>query len=54
MPSYVDVTDQPSVDAMVADALSQFGRVDILVNNAGIIAAPGWEERESPGEQDWT
>ena len=53
VPSYVDVTDQPSVDAMVADALSQFGRVDILVNNAGIVAAPGWEERESPGEQDW-
>ena len=53
VPASVDVTDRPSVDSMVSDALSQFGRVDILVNNAGIIAAPGWEERDSPGEDDW-
>ena len=52
-PAQVDVTLQPSVEGMVADALSQFGRVDILVNNAGIVAAPGWEDRESPGEDDW-
>jgi 3-oxoacyl-[acyl-carrier protein] reductase len=32
----IDVTDAPSVDAMVAAVLERHGRVDILVNNAGI------------------
>ena len=32
----VDVTQRPSVDAMVAAVKQQSGRVDILVNNAGI------------------
>ena len=49
----VDVTDQESVDAMVQEVIDRFGRIDILVNNAGIIAAPGWEEREQPNEDDW-
>ena len=31
-----DVTDQASVDAMVARVLAAFGRLDILINNAGI------------------
>lgn len=31
------VTDFSSVEAMVAEALSKWGRVDILVNNAGIL-----------------
>lgn len=31
-----DVTDQASVDAMIANVLAAFGRLDILVNNAGI------------------
>jgi NAD(P)-dependent dehydrogenase (short-subunit alcohol dehydrogenase family) len=35
----LDVTDQASVDRMVAGVLEQHGRIDILVNNAG--AAPG-------------
>lgn len=30
----VDVTDKAQVQAMVAQAVSQFGRLDILVNNA--------------------
>lgn len=30
-----DVTSRESVDAMVAQAMSQFGRIDVLVNNAG-------------------
>ena len=34
-------------------AIQRFGRIDILVNNAGIVAAPGWEERERPSEEDW-
>jgi 2-deoxy-D-gluconate 3-dehydrogenase len=32
----VDVTDEASVNAMVAAAAKRFGRLDILVNNAGI------------------
>jgi len=32
-----DVAQRSSVNAMVADVASHFGRVDILVNNAGII-----------------
>jgi sorbitol-6-phosphate 2-dehydrogenase len=32
-----DVTDKPSIDAMVTAVLDAFGKVDILVNNAGIL-----------------
>ena len=32
-----DVTDEPAVQAMVADIAATLGPVDILVNNAGII-----------------
>jgi 2-deoxy-D-gluconate 3-dehydrogenase len=40
----VDVTDEQSVDAMVADAAQRCGRIDILVNNAGInIRKPAHE-----------
>ncbi|MDN8617360.1 SDR family NAD(P)-dependent oxidoreductase [Variovorax ginsengisoli] len=34
-----DVTDQASVDAMVAAALGAFGRIDVLVNNAALFAS---------------
>jgi len=34
-----DVGVQEQVDAMMAEAMSAFGRVDILVNNAGLRAA---------------
>jgi len=34
-----DLTDPPATEAMVADALSHFGRIDILVNNAASFAA---------------
>jgi NAD(P)-dependent dehydrogenase (short-subunit alcohol dehydrogenase family) len=30
-----DITDRASVDAMVAKAMAEFGRIDVLVNNAG-------------------
>ena len=32
---HTDVTSRESVDAMVAQAHQQFGRIDVLVNNAG-------------------
>ena len=53
MAQRVDVTVQESIDNVVDAVMQQFGRIDILVNNAGIIAAPGWEERERPSEEDW-
>lgn len=34
---FCDVTDEPGVQAMVADIEKNYGGVDILVNNAGII-----------------
>lgn len=34
-----DLTDAYATEAMVADALSHFGRIDILVNNASSFAA---------------
>src|SRR5580692_941282 len=33
----LDVTDQASIDAMVAATVSKFGGIDILVNNAGLF-----------------
>jgi NAD(P)-dependent dehydrogenase (short-subunit alcohol dehydrogenase family) len=30
-----DITDRASVDAMVARAMREFGRIDVLINNAG-------------------
>jgi NAD(P)-dependent dehydrogenase (short-subunit alcohol dehydrogenase family) len=30
-----DITDRTSVDAMVARAMKEFGRIDVLINNAG-------------------
>ena len=40
----VDVTDEASVAAMIADTIARCGRLDILVNNAGInIRKPAHE-----------
>jgi len=49
-PATVDVTNEASVRAMVADVLDRMGRIDALVNNAGIAgtSAPCWEL--PPGE----
>jgi len=38
LPVRCDVTDEASIDAMVARAIAEFGRIDLLVNNAGIMA----------------
>ena len=53
MAVHTDVTDQKSVDDTVQQVIARFGRIDILVNNAGIIAAAGWEQRETVNEDDW-
>jgi len=37
MANAASVTDYVAVEAMVADAMSRWGRVDILVNNAGVL-----------------
>jgi sorbitol-6-phosphate 2-dehydrogenase len=34
-----DVTEEPQVEAMVARAVDEFGRLDILISNAGILIA---------------
>lgn len=39
-----DVTDQASVDALVARVLDEAGQIDLLVNNAGIGLIGGAEE----------
>jgi 3-oxoacyl-[acyl-carrier protein] reductase len=33
----VDVTDRPSIQAMVDAVMQRYGRIDVLVNNAGIV-----------------
>lgn len=38
---HVDVTDAGQVDAMVAEAVSLWGRLDLAVNNAGLAEQPG-------------
>jgi len=35
----MDVTDQDSIDAAVAETVKQLGRIDILVNNAALFTA---------------
>jgi NAD(P)-dependent dehydrogenase (short-subunit alcohol dehydrogenase family) len=48
--SAASVTDFAAVEAMVATAMQEWGRVDILVNNAGILrdkASPRWNSRTS-------
>ena len=42
-----DVTDEPAVQAMVAQIEKEVGSVDILVNNAGIIRRVPMHEMEA-------
>ncbi len=36
-PHQLDVSDQQSIDRLLADVTAQFGRLDVLVNNAAIL-----------------
>lgn len=36
---HMDVTDQASIDAAVAEAVTELGQVDILINNAALFTA---------------
>jgi 3-oxoacyl-[acyl-carrier protein] reductase len=47
-----DATDPSVVQASVASALENFGRIDILINNAGIGVKPARPVQELPLE-DW-
>ena len=49
----VDVTQRESLDRLASDSADLFGQIDILVNNAGIIGVSGWENRDTPSEEDW-
>ena len=36
MPYYADITNRSSIEKMIYDAESKFGKIDVFVNNAGI------------------
>lgn len=43
----LDVTNDSSVDAAVAEVIRKEGRIDVLVNNAGFSVAPAGDEESS-------
>ncbi|MCP2138495.1 3-oxoacyl-[acyl-carrier protein] reductase [Rhizobium sp. SLBN-94] len=49
----VDVSKKDSVDAMVAAALAEFGRIDVLVNNASIFSALKKRPFDEIPEAEW-
>jgi NAD(P)-dependent dehydrogenase (short-subunit alcohol dehydrogenase family) len=49
-----DVTSETDVEAMVARAISEFGRLDVTFNNAGLIGAVGRLEEISGESWDRT
>lgn len=48
---FVDVLDEKSVQAVVLEAVSEFGGLDVMVNNAGILGPVG--SIIEIGEEDW-
>lgn len=50
LPAICDVRHAAQVDAMVADAIDEFGHIDVLVNNAGVESLPTVQEMS---EQEW-
>jgi NAD(P)-dependent dehydrogenase (short-subunit alcohol dehydrogenase family) len=53
LPLELDVTSRASVDKVVGEVMSRFGRIDVLVNNAGIwkdlTRGPFWQL----GAEEW-
>ena len=43
-----DVADSAQVKALMAEAVSRFGRIDVLVNNAGVVAEAGMVPERVP------
>ena len=43
---HASVTDCPAVEAMVAQAMAEWGRIDVLVNNAGILRDKSFAKME--------
>jgi NAD(P)-dependent dehydrogenase (short-subunit alcohol dehydrogenase family) len=49
-----DVTDNAAVDAMVAEAMSEFGKIDALVNNAALFAEISHKKFENIPDAEWS
>jgi NAD(P)-dependent dehydrogenase (short-subunit alcohol dehydrogenase family) len=52
LPFPLDVADPSSVEAMVREVLTRWGRIDLLVNNAGIQGKIAWVVDYDPAEWD--
>ena len=50
MLTQADITDEVSVENMIDDIITEFGKIDVLVNNAGIVIDREFDERTV---QDW-
>ncbi|NKB22527.1 MAG: glucose 1-dehydrogenase [Alphaproteobacteria bacterium] len=48
-----DVTDNTAVDALVAQTISEFGKIDALVNNAAIFAEISHKRFEDIPDGEW-
>ncbi|MEW6642063.1 MAG: SDR family oxidoreductase [Pseudomonadota bacterium] len=48
-----DITDQASVEAMVAQTMARFGRIDILVNNAALFGTLTMKPFSEIGVAEW-
>ncbi len=48
-----DVTDSSQVNNMVAQTLTEFGKLDILINNAGIVRGQGRREMWDITDEEW-
>ena len=50
VPMRCDVIDEADLDALVAAAYEQFGRLDVVINNAGVSDAPVRAEEETAAQ----
>jgi NAD(P)-dependent dehydrogenase (short-subunit alcohol dehydrogenase family) len=49
----IDVTDANSIQSMVEDTLSRFGKIDILINNAALFANLGHNKFDDIPDDEW-